>query len=184
MSNRAIARRYASALYAEASSSDAVDGVDADIALVQEVVGESRELRLLLASPVVGSAKKAAVISRLFEPHVSGLVLAFLLLINEKRREGMLTEILDSYRALRLEQQGIVEAHARVAVEMTDDEQEELRASFASKIGSKITLAVEQDPSLIGGLVVKIGDKVYDGSLKRKLAILRRQLEGGSFHSN
>ncbi len=184
MSDRAIARRYASALYSEASSSDSIDRVDEDIELVNRTVNDSRDLQLLFASPIVSAARKEAVIRRLFEQHVSETVLALLLLVNRKKRGAMVEAILESYRSLRLEQQGIVEAKARVAIAMTDSEIEELRRSMAKTIGSDIQLEVEEDADLIGGVVVRIGDQVYDGSLKRQLAILSRKLQGGSFHTN
>ena len=184
MSDRAIARRYASALYAEADSSNSIDIVDENVELVSKTLGDSRDLQLLFASPIVSTAKKEAVIRRLFEPHVSDLVLSFLLLVNRKRREVMVEAILRSYRSLRLEQQGIVEATARVAVPMTDSEIEELRQSIAKTVGSDIHLEIEEDASLIGGIIVKVGDQVYDGSLARQLTILRHRLQGGSFHTN
>lgn len=184
MSDRAIARRYASALYIEASSSNSVDRVDEDVELVSQTVNGSRDLQLLLASPIVSEAQKEAVMRRLFDSHISELVLAFILLVNRKRREAMLEAILKSYRSLRLEQQGIVEAEVRVAVAMTDDETEELRRSMAETVGSDIQFEVKEDADLIGGIVVKIGDQVYDGSLKRRLTILERKLQGGSSSIN
>jgi len=184
MSDRAIARRYASALYAEASASDSIDRVDEDVELVSRTVSDSRDLQLLFASPIVSTTRKEAVIRRLFKSHVSETVLAFLLLVNRKRREPMVEVILESYRSLRLEQQGIVEAKARVAVAMTDDEIEEFRRSMVKAVGSDIQLEVEEDADLIGGIVVKIGDQVYDGSLKRQLANLSRVLQGDSLNAN
>jgi F-type H+-transporting ATPase subunit delta len=184
MSDLAIARRYASALYAEADSTDSIDRVDADIDLLTQTVSESRDLRLLFASPVVSASKKETIIRKLFEPHVSDLVLSFLMLVNRKRRASIVEAILDSYRSLRLEHQGIVEAKARVAIKMTDADVEELRKSIAKTVGSDVHLEVEEDSDLIGGIVVKIGDRVYDGSLKRQLAKLKRQLQGGSLHTN
>jgi len=183
MSDRAIARRYASALNAEAGETNTVDRVDADMELLHETIGGSRELRLLFSSPVVHTSKKADIIRRLFVEHVSDLVLRFLLLINEKGREGIISEIVDAYRSLRLEQEGIVEAHARVAIMITEDEKASLQASLSGKTGSEIRLHVEEDTGLVGGLIVKIGDQVYDGSLMRKLAVLKRKLAGGSFHN-
>lgn len=184
MSDRAIARRYASALIAEASANDSIDRVDEDVELVDRTVRDSRDLQLLFASPIVSTAKKEAVIRRLFKSHVSETVLAFLLLVNRKRREAMLEVMLESYRSLRLEQQGVVEAKARVAIAMTDGEIEELRLSMMKAVGSDIQLEVQEDADLIGGIVVRIGDQVYDGSLKRQLANLSRRLQGGSINAN
>mgnify|MGYP003572943340 CR=1 FL=1 len=78
MSNRAIARRYASALFAEASSTDTVDRVDEDVELVSRTLSDSRDLKMLFTSPIVSTAKKEAVIRRLFDSHVSELALSFL----------------------------------------------------------------------------------------------------------
>ena len=195
MSDRSIARRYASALYEEAAAGEqpdraaepsaaTVQRVDADVELLATTLAGSRDLQLLLTSPVVGSDKKETILRRLFESSVSEIVMRFVLLVNNKGRGSMLADILDGYSALRLDQQGIVTAHARVAVKMGSDEEEELRESIAKTLGREIRLEVEEDSSLIGGLVVRIGDRVYDGSLKRQLAVLQKQLEGNSHHSN
>ena len=184
MSNSAIARRYASALYGEAVSRDLVDRVDDDTEMLLETMKGSRDLRLLLESPVVNVAKKEAIVVRLFKPHVSDLVLNFLRLVISKRRESALGDIVAAYRSLRLEQKGIVEASARVAVGLTSDEIDDLRAAIAGIVSQEVLLEVEEDQELIGGVVFKIGDIVYDGSLKRKLGLLQDQLLGGSIHNN
>lgn len=184
MSNRAIARRYASALHAEADSADLIDRVDSDVELIRDTARASRDLRMLLASPIVTEEKKGVVLRRLFSEQVSELVLNFLRLVIRKGREPLLTEILEAYRSRRLEEQGIEEGMARVAVPMSDGEVEDFRESISKAIGRRIRLDIEEDPELIGGVLVKIGDRVYDGSLKRKLVILRRQLQGGAVHMN
>lgn len=182
MSNRAVARRYASALHAEADSADLIDRVDMDVELLRDATGTSRDLRMFLVSPIVSEEKKETVIRRLFSEHVSGLVLKFLLFVLRKGREPLLTDILDAYRSRRLEAQGIEEGTARVAVSMSEAEVENLLESISKTVGREVRLDVKEDPELIGGVLIKIGDRVYDGSLKRKLAVLRHQLQGGAGH--
>jgi F-type H+-transporting ATPase subunit delta len=184
MSERAISRRYATALYEEASSTGVVDRVDSDVDLLLSTIEDSHDLQLLLASPIVNAEKKEAILSRLFKPHVSELVHSFLALITRKHRESIIAGMLSSYRQLRLEQQGIVEAHARVAKSLTDADRDRLESSIAKMIDSSVDLDVEEDPDLLGGVVVRIGDRVYDGSLRRQLNVLRRQLQGGKIHTN
>lgn len=184
MSDRSIARRYASALYEEASSREVIDKTDVDVDFLHETLKASRELRMLLASPVVNAEKKEAILRRLFEPHVSGLTLNFLVLATRKRREPLLGLILEAYRALRLEQRGIVEARARIALSMDEESVAQLREAVARVVGKEVVLEVEEDPEILGGIVVKVGDTVYDGSLRRQLSALQEQLRGGSFQNN
>lgn len=184
MSNLAICKRYAAALHAEAASSNLVDRVDEDVAMARASLVASRELRLFFASPVISATTKRSVIDKLFGTRVSDVFLRFLLLLNEKGRGDMVVDMLDAYRVLRNRHLGIVEADARVAMTLSDEEVDSLRNRFAQMSGADVHLQVEEDPSLLGGVVVRIGDTVYDGSLKRRLSALRVQLESGSVRRN
>lgn len=184
MSHSAITKRYASALYAEAEAAGSVDRVDSDMQLLQDTISASADLEQLFVSPVISSASKAAVIKRLFESRIDTLTLRFLLLVIEKGREAMTLAIVDAYRALRDEQRGIVDARVGVAIALNDDENAALKASLSKSFGKDVRLLVEHDKSLVGGLVVQVGDTVYDGSLKHQLSVLRGKLESGSFHTN
>lgn len=184
MSDLAVCRRYAAALLEEAEEKGILAQVDADVAMTRTALEESRELHLLFMSPVISIAKKDSIIIKLFADHVTEVFQKFLLLLNEKGREHLILDVLGEYRAHRNEQMGIVEAEARTAMALSDPEVEALRELLASRTGADVQLHVEEDPALLGGIVVRVGDTVYDGSLKRKLSALRSQLRGGSFLSN
>lgn len=184
MSDLAVCRRYAGALLAEAESGNIVDLIDGDVAAVRTALGESRDLQLFFSSPVISVAKKDSILRKLFEDSVSDLFLRFLFLLNEKNREDLIADVLDEYRVHRNRQMGVVEAEARTAMAISDVEVRTLRDKLAKQSGADIHLHVEEDADLLGGVVVRIGDTVYDGSLKRKLAALKEQLEGGSFLRN
>lgn len=184
MSDRTIARRYASALYGEAESAGTVEMIDNDVELLFNTLEESHDLQLFFASPVISEEKKMTVIRRLFQPRVSDLMLNFLLFVISKQREGIVDAIVNEYRSMRLKQRGIVEADARVAIPLDETDVDDLTASISKTVGSEIRLNVKTDPELVGGVVVQIGDLVYDGTLKRKLANLRKQMQGGSFRNN
>ena len=184
MSNLAICRRYAAALHEEAEAGGVVDQVDEDVLVTTTALKESRELTLLFASPVISTSKKQSIIETLFSDRVTDLFLRFLLLLNEKGRGRMVTDILAEYRTLRYRLLGIVEADARAALALSDGEIDSLRRKLAEVTNADVHLQVELDQSLLGGVVVRVGDTVYDGSLKRRLAVLRAQLEGGSFLRN
>jgi F-type H+-transporting ATPase subunit delta len=182
MSELAICRRYAAALQAEADSLGIVDRVDEDVAMTRESLATSRELQLLFASPVIGTAKKRSIIEQLFSDRTSDVFVRFLLLLNEKGRGSLISDVLSEYRRVRNEQLGIVEAETRTAMPLSDDVVESLTERLSRRFGATVHLDLKEDPSLLGGVVVRVGDSVYDGSLKRQLSVLKTQLQSdGSF---
>lgn len=184
MSNTAVARRYASALYAEAEAQGKVADVDAAVTLVDESLAGSSELRQFFASPVIPQDKKGNIIQSLFGERVPPLVLRFMNLLLNKGREGMVPDVVQTYRHMRDVHQGIVNAEARTAFALSDAETQGLTRALAALTGKDVRLAVKTDPALIGGLVVRVGDTVYDSSVRHQLGQLRAQLDEGSYLNN
>ena len=178
-----IARRYAQALYEEAEQNRQVEQVDEDMALIRDTMAASRELVLLFESPVVSRQKKERVIRQLFEQRLQPLTQRFLFLLIEKQRENFFPGIVHAYRALRDRQLGVVEARARAAQPIGPAEMEKLAGALERMTGQRVRLQVELDPALLGGLVVRVGDTVYDGSVRHQLESLRDQLEHGAFRA-
>ena len=171
-----VARRYALALYEEARSAGAVDRVDDDMAAIGDALDGSRELATALTSPLVARAKKEAILDRLFGSAVGELTMRFLKLLLAKEREGEMPNVVRAYRALRDEQRGVVEATVRTALPLGADEADRLRAALEARTGKSVRMRIEIDPSLLGGLVVRVGDVVYDRSAAHQLHTLREQL--------
>jgi F-type H+-transporting ATPase subunit delta len=184
MSQTTIARRYASALYQEAEVAGKVDRVDRDVEAVRDSIEASRELAQLFASPIVPSQKKLAVSERLFEGRVDDLVLRLVRLLIEKGREGLIPNVVRAYAQLRDERLGLVEAGVRTALPLGPDEADALKAALERTTGQKVRLRIEVDPSLIGGIVVRVGDTVYDGSARHHLERLREQFAHRVYLSN
>ncbi len=184
MTNQTVARRYAQALYEEAAREQRVERIDEDIALVREALEVSRELVVFFESPVISRRKKEAVVHALFAARVEPTTLGFLRLLIKKKREALFAAVAQAYRALRDEQLGIVEARARVASALSEDEERSLVQALERLTGAQIRLKIKQDASLLGGLVVRIGDTVYDGSVRHQLASLRERMEYGSYVGN
>jgi F-type H+-transporting ATPase subunit delta len=176
MSHSTVARRYATALYQEADRLDAVETVDDDVSLLRDSLQDNRELSRFFESPVIPNDKKKAVIQSLLKDRVGSLTLDFLHLLVRKDRETMVASILDRYRKLRDEQQGIIDVHARVAQPLSDDDRASLSDTLEEKTGRTVRLHVTEDPDLIGGIVIRIGDRVFDGSVQNKLATLRERM--------
>lgn len=184
MSDTTVARRYAQALFQEAEGEGRVDRVDDGVDAVRASLDGSRELERLFASPVIPSAKKEAVLTQLFSDRVDPLLLRLMRLLVEKGREELLPSVIRAYGQLRDERLGVVEAHVRTALPLGPDEAEALKAALERTTGQKVRLRLEVEPSLIGGLVVRVGDTVYDGSARHQLESLREQFATRVYLSN
>lgn len=176
MSDLTIARRYALALAETASTEGKVDAVDADVEAIRGLMSSSRDLMLFFSSPVISRDKKADVIRALFKDKVEPVTLRFLGMMVEKSREDLIPMVLDAFHALRNEMLGIVDVEARVAFPLSDTDQQALKASFGSLTGKSVRLTTRVDTDLMGGIVVQVGDTVYDGSVKNQLATLQERL--------
>ena len=179
MSDNTIARRYATALYEEAQSASNIEAVDSDVSMIQESLNGAPELGRFFESPIISREKKSATVTALFEGRLEKLTLRFLLLMIEKGREQMFAHVLTAYESLRDEQNGIVQILARVARPVDDSEIDSLASHIEASLNKKVRLEVQVDPSLLGGIVVKIGDTVHDGSFVNQLKTLRTRLEQG-----
>ena len=175
MSDSLVAKRYAKALHETGARAGKTQRVDEDIALVAETLKGSRDLRLLFQSPIVSRERKSAVVNALFGEHVDRLTLDFVTMLVTKGREGVFAQIAEAYQSLRDEESGVVAATAKTPVAISAESEAGLRRSLEQKIGKKIRLGFETDASLLGGLVVRVGDIVYDGSVSNRLSKLREQ---------
>lgn len=179
-----IARRYARALYEEAESQSKTDQVDEDVELIRESLENVKELRRFFESPIASREKKLRVVRALFKDRLDPLTLNFLELLIEKQRETHFPQLAEAYRGMRDEQLGIVRAQARVAVPLGDADHQNLVAALERMTGKSIRLEVTEDEDLMGGVVIRVGDTVYDGSVRNQLSNLREQMERGGFALN
>ncbi|SHK85870.1 ATP synthase F1 subunit delta [Rhodothermus profundi] len=171
-----VARRYARALFEEARARGQAEAIDADVAVLHESFTTSRELARVFESPVIPREKKKKIIETLFAGRLQPLTVRFLELLVEKERESLLPAVVAAYRALQDEEQGIIEAQVRTAFPLDEAGAQPLVAKLERLTGKKIRLRLQQDPSLIGGVVVRVGDTVYDGSVRQQLTALRERL--------
>lgn len=184
MSDFLVAKRYAQALHAAAEAAGDLQAVDADVELISSSLTASRELVLFFESPVVSRERKARVVKELFGGRLSVTTMSFLDLLVQKRREDIFPEMVLAYRRLRDEQLGIVRVTLRSAEPVSDAEKDRIARALASWTGDKIRIQAVHDDTLIGGLLIRIGDTVYDGSVRNKLEHLREQFAAGSFRNN
>lgn len=173
----AAARRYAKAVFDLANEQGALDRVTSEVKSVGDAVAESHELADVLSNPAVPPAARKAVMTEvLARLGVSALVRNAVLLIADHNRAAILPQIATQLTLLADERAGRVRAEVVSATAMTETQYTRLTAALEKLTGRKITLTRKVDATLIGGVVTRIGDKVYDGSVKTRLAELRQSL--------
>ena len=179
MKNLRAARRYATALMAEVEGRREMDAVAADLSMIGSMLEGSRELRRLLASPVITGQKKMQVFDALLKKRVSDTTLMFVRLLISKHRGDLLPEIVEQFSVLRDAKLGIVQAEVRSAVGVTVAQRDTLQKQLDHYTGKKVNLLIEVAPELKGGLLVRIGDTVLDASVRRQLELLRDRFVTG-----
>ncbi len=177
MTSSVVAQRYAQALYDEA---EGTPSVAADVKLLSDTLDGFAELDRCLKSPVVPRRKKSAVLQGLFAGRVQELTLHFLVMLVERGREALLRTIVARFLALTDKAQGTIEVHVRVYSELSESEQDRLQSMLGNRLDKTVRLDVATDPALMGGIVLEIGDTVYDGSVRHQLSLLRSRLHAQS----
>ena len=176
MIERRIVRRYATALFNAARKAGVVDRVESDLGLVTYTLESMSSLMETLRSPVVPRDRKRTILRDIFADKVHEVTLSFLDLLVEKRREEVVLETEPEYVALADEARGIVKAEVTAAVQLTKQEESQLAAKLSAMTGKTVELSTRIVPEIIGGVMVKIGDTVIDGSIRGQLVELRERL--------
>ena len=177
MSDVRVARRYAQAFLGLAKSRQDLERLSEDIETLRHVVRESREFVAFLKSPVIKAEKKQATLRAMFEGRLRPQTMGFLLLVVEKRREETLPRIIEEFFRLLDARLGIVAVDVQSAAELPKGYREKISGEFERLTGKQVRLSVQVDETLIGGLVTRLGDTVFDGSIRRQLELLRGRLE-------
>lgn len=184
MKNMRVARRYAVAWMAAAESANTIESTAKDMETISGTLSASRDLRLMVASPVVPPAKKLAVFRELFGSAASKETMTFLELLTAKKREPHLANIIEQFGVLRDEKLGIVNVDVASAIEFSPSQEKDLQNELERYVRKKVRVRFAVDTAIKGGLVVRIGDTVLDASVRRQLEILRERFVAGDPHSN
>lgn len=171
-----MARRYAQALYDIAQDNGTLDILEEELKAVSTLIEEEQGIKRILTHPQIAVADKKEVVSQLFGGKVSETTLNFLYLIIDRHREAYLPSINVEYVRLANEARNRVDAIVTSARDLTEDQKQQLAKVLSRLAGKEVTPEFAVDASLMGGLVVRIGDKVIDGSVKHKLETLKQRL--------
>lgn len=173
------ARRYAEAAFEVAMRDGTLERWRSELEMAVGLAGDRRALAVL-ANPAISVEKRDGALRDLLSDRLSQPVMNLLQLMLRRGRIEDLPRVASEFRRLDDERQGIVHATVMSAVELTQDEIRELTARLEQSTGGRIALEVEVDPSLLGGLVVRVGDRMIDGSIRGRLERLRNQLLAGA----
>ena len=179
MRDSTIARNYAETLLVLATRAEDLRGWGKMLTDVASAMRENPSLKLFLESPRVSAAQKSAVIGKAFTDRMPRLMLRFIQTLVMHRRQMLIPEIATEYLNLVDEAEGRIHARVTVAKE-TDEAGRDAIANHLSRVfGKQVVPHLTVDPSIMGGVVVHVGDTVLDGSVKKRLASLRRKMLTG-----
>lgn len=179
MLSNTVAKRYAAALYASALSSNEVLVQLKELRTVSKVLQDNADLGKSLNSPTVARQTKKRVIKEIFADQISVRTFNFLFVLIDKGREAYYDLIVDYYEKQLCEDNGIIKAEVSSAVELDDPVRIFIETHLIQMTGKRIKLTLDVDPDLIGGLVIRFGGHLYDGSIKRHLENIKARMRKG-----
>lgn len=178
MKNEVIAKPYARALFSVARERAITAAVVNALGEIVRVWDEDPQFAQFIRRPEVPSAAKREAVSRIF-PDMEGVVRQLVHIVIDKHREDLLSTIYAEYQKLWDEERAVVKAQVMAANPLTAEQQQSLVDVLSRATHKTVQVTVQRDPSLIAGMVVRMGDRVLDGSLARRLALLGDRLRSG-----
>ncbi len=174
----AVARRYAEAVFDLGVQQGTLDRWLSDLRLIAEAYS-NRKLAFILRQPKIPFARKEAIVRDLLAPKVSREALALAILLVERELVDLGPKVAEAFEQQLNDSRGLATAVVTSAVPLDTRQQEEVAAYLEALTGKRITLKTRVDPEILGGIVAQIGDTLLDGSVRRKLALLRDQIIRG-----
>lgn len=171
-----VARRYAKALFEVASEQKCVDLIEKDLKQINDTFVVSPELTRLFSHPAFGAEQKKELAAKVFKglnKYTSNLVC----LLIDRHREAVLHDIFEEFKSLANEAKGVAEAIVTTAFHLEASDKEQLLATFEPIVGKKMEIVEKVDSDILGGVIVQIGDRLYDGSLRTKLNRFQERLK-------
>ena len=173
-----MAGRYATALFEVARDERAIDTVKGDLERFEGLLGESPDLVRLVRSPVFSADEQLSALSAVLErAGIGGLGAPFIKLVTKNRRLFAVADMVRGFRNLVAQHRGEVTAEVTVAEDIRDDHVAALRNALKAVSGKDVDLKIKVDPAIIGGLVVKLGSRMVDSSLRTKLNSIKHAMK-------
>lgn len=171
-----IASRYAEALFQVGEETNSTAKLYEELYEVVEVLKSNKDFYSVLKSPLVGKLDKKTILGNVFANQISDSLSNFLKIIIDKDRVSVIEAVEKSYKSLLNEKNNIIEGVAITAISMTKEELNKLETELSSKYNKNVTLTNEVDQSILGGVLVRLGNEEIDGTVKSRLAKMKDQL--------
>lgn len=181
MKDARVASRYAKSLLDLAIEKGILDEVHQDMIKFGEVCRQNNDFVLMLKNPIINHAKKKAILYALFKDKVTPATLTIFDIITRKNREEFLPDIAEAFEEMYRKQKGISRVTVTTTFPLADDLRKKFKQAVAEQTGNQIDLIEKVDPSLIGGFILKIGDKQMDNSVSSKLKSLMFDFSDDSY---
>jgi F-type H+-transporting ATPase subunit delta len=173
-----VSGRYATALFELARDENSVDQVRGDLDKFEAILNDSADLKRLVRSPVFAADIQLKALSAVLDKAgIAGTTAKFLKVLTANRRLFAVSDVIRAYRALVAKFKGEATAEVTVAEQLNDKNLDALKAALKSVTGKDVALNVKVDPSIIGGLVVKLGSRMVDSSLRTKLNSIKNAMK-------
>jgi F-type H+-transporting ATPase subunit delta len=173
-----VAGRYATALFELARDERSVDSVKTDLDRFDAMIAESADLARVVRSPVFSAETQGRALAAILDrAGITGLSAKFLLLLTSNRRLFVVRDVIRTFRALVARFRGEATAEVTVAEPLSDKHLDALKSALKGVTGKDVDLKVKVDPAIIGGLVVKVGSRMVDSSLRTKLNSIKHAMK-------
>lgn len=179
-----VARAYSEALLGIARGRGRMDDIGAEISDIATLIRDHADVREFLETPALEPARKKRALENALSGQIDPVVLDFLCLLVDKQRIGALGEIATAYRALADEVAGRMRVQARSARPLPDDLRQRLVALMQERLAAECIVEAREDPDLLGGVVLTVGDTLYDGSVRGQLRRIAAEMMRSSGYEN
>jgi F-type H+-transporting ATPase subunit delta len=184
MADFRILHRYATSLLETSIEKKNLDVVTSDIQLLVGTLDKSKQLQLMLESPVVKPEVKLNILREIFSSKISKDSMDFIEFVILKQRESLLNSIGKRFLELHDEYLGIANVFVTTATEFTNDQKSLLERKLEKILDKKVRLNFKTDLNLVGGFIAKVNDTLYDASIKHQLELLKKQFLTGEISLN
>jgi F-type H+-transporting ATPase subunit delta len=184
MSNYRITNRYATALLELSIEEKALDLISNDLEIIGNSIRKSKELSLLINSPIIKLIKKKDLITKIFSNKVSSITLRFLDLVIDRNRASLIPEIIEQFFNIRDQHLGIVNVFVLSAAKFDENQSNNIIKQLEKYTNKKVRINFSLDSSLKGGFVIQLGDTVLNASLRHQLDILKHKFLHGTQELN
>ena len=176
MNESTIGRNYAEALLALARKDDEIEEYGEMLNAIATAMRDDQTLRTFLESPKLAASHKIEILEKALGSRVPRLFLRYIETVIQKRRQMLIPEIASEYQALLDQAENRLHANVTVAREPGDPEREALARQLSRLFGKRVVPHITTNPAILGGLIVKVGDTVMDGSVRRRLSVLKQRM--------